>query len=516
MQDGCIPRCEKMNELEKWTEILMFLIPFLIFTLLLANSLNVVDFVFYANVLEQSFKNGNYLLPFQTFGAYGGNTEGLSKNSLYIAISYPFVYIFSNLVKMDIEFTLNIFSAFLTSLSVLFVYKISRLFFDIKISLISSIIYILIPFIFFNGINATTYSLQLLTSSVWIYLLLKAIKNKNEKLGIISSIFFVVNIFASLSGIPLVIVQIYGLTKISRRFKWLVKNFAILTIVVIVAYYFSFVNKAYPTTFNLMKIFFMSLLFIWESSNGLSIIFFMFIVISFFYIALRILKRKTDCVDEIFTIAFICLLPSLIIFHFIPIANFTPIFAFLPILFMKTFQGNKYFKIYVLLIIIFALIKIVPIDYELHMYPHPHKEYSIWLNEIAQGSIVVAGHECSWIQYYTNLTFVCRTRNLQQIDIQNKKIILTEEYFKNENQMEFEYLVNSFNIPFTGIVEQELEKVDMFTNKTFMKIAEYPNEVRLIEDPYQWLYTVYPNIYTSFFINLEFLKPNYAIYSIME
>lgn len=505
---------KKLNETQ--VEILTFLIPFLIFSLLLSNGLNIFDFIYYTNLLGQSFNNGNQLLPFQAFGSYGGGSGGLSRNSLYILVSYPFTYIFSNILKMDIEFTLNIFSAIVTSLSVVFVYKISKLFFDRKVSLIVSATYIFIPFIFFNGINATTYSLQLLTSSLWAYFLLKAVKTKDEKLGLVSSIFFVANAFASLSGAPLTIAQIYGLAKISKKFKWFAKNFAILAIVAAAVFYFSFVNKAYPTTFDPLKVLFITSLFVWESVNGLSIYFFAFVTISMAYLAIRILKRKSDYFDEIFALAFVSLLPSLVVFHFIPLVNFTPIFAMLPIVFAKTFYKNKYFKLYILLIIVFAAIKFLPIAYQFHAYPHPHKEYSLWLNDIAQGNVVLAGHECPWVQYYTNLTFVCRARDLRQVDTQGKGIIVTEEYFKNENQMEFDYLASSFNLPFVGVVEQELEKADIIANKTFVKIAEYPGQVRAIEEPYQWLYTVYPKIYYSIFFNIDFLKPKYAIYSIVS
>jgi len=499
---------------ENQIEILIFFIPFLILSLLLANGLNVFDFIYYANLVEQSFKNGNYLLPFQAFGAYGGGSGGLSRNSLYVAVSYPFTYFFSNILKMNVEFTLNIFSAIVTSLSVVFVYKISNLFFDRKISLIASALYIFIPFIFFNGINATTYSFQLLTSSVWIYFLLKAVKTKSEKLGFISSIFFVANTFASLSGAPLIIAQIYGLVKIGKKPGWLVKNFAMLSIVVVAVYYFSFVNKAYPTTSNLMKVFFLASLFVWESVNGLSIYFFTFTALSIFYLVLRVVKRKTDFFDEIFALAFISLLPSLIIFHFIPIANFTPMFAMLPVIFAKTFYKNKHFRLYVMLILIFATIKIAPIAYQFHVYPHPHKEYSLWLNKVAQGNVVLAGHECPWIQYYTNLTVVCRARDIPPIDFQRNTVVVTEEYFKNENQMEFDYVANSLNLPFTEAVQEELEKADILANKTFIKIAVYPFEVRAIEDPYQWLYYAYPNTAQDIFFNTNFLKPEYAIYTV--
>lgn len=498
---------------EKQTEILIFLLAFLIFSVTISNGLNVFDFISYANLIQQSFKTDDYFLPFQAFGSYGGGQGGLSRNFLYIVVSSPFTYLFSNLLNMNIELTLNIFSAIVTSLSAVFVYKISRLFFNKRKSMLSTLLYLLIPFIFFNGINATTYSFQLFTSSVWIYFLLKAIKTKTEKFGLISSLVFVANTLVSLSGAPLIFAQIYGLTKISKKIDWLVKNFAILLIVVALVYYFSFVNKAYPTTFNLLNVLFISSLFIWESINGLSIAFFIFISLSLFYLVVRILKRKFDYFDVIFALSFISLLSSLIIFQFIPIANFTPIFAFLPVLFIKTFYNNKFFRFIILVILIFEFVKISPLIYQFHTYPHPHKDYSLWLNQIAQGSVVLAGHECPWIQYYTNLTFVCRARDLQQIDLQGKKIIVTEEYFKNENQMEFEYLLNSFNLPFANAVKEELGKPDVIANRTVTKIADYPYNVRAIEDPYQWLYTTYPKIYLSVFMNLEFVKPRYAIYS---
>ena len=507
-------KIDRLNE--KQVEIFTFFIPFIIFALLLANGLNVFDFIYYANLLEQSFKNGDLFLPFKAFGAYGGGSGGLSRNFLYIVSSYPFAYVFSNFLRIDIEFALNIFSTIVTALSVVFIYKTTKLFFDRKTSLISAAIYLFIPFIFFNGINATTYSLQLLTSSIWIYFLLLAVRTKSQRYGIISSLVFVANAFVSLSGAPLIVAHIYGLTRIKKKpdWVWLTKNFAILAIVLLGSFYFSFVNRAYPTTFDPLKILFLASLFVWESINGLSVYLAVFVAISAFYLLVRLAKRKADDFDWIFLLSFGSLLPSLIIFHFIPIANFTPIFAFLPILFVRAFARNRYFKIYVLLILVFALIKIAPIAYQFHTYPHPHKEYSMWINDIAQGSVILAGHECPWIQYYTNLTFVCRARDIRAVNENATSVIVTEEYFKNENQMEFDFVAESFKLPFSGVVHEELEKFDLIANKTVTKVAGYPSGMRSIEDPYQWLYTVYPRFYESVFFNLDFLKPEYAIYSV--
>lgn len=501
---------------ERQIEILILMISFLLFSISISNGLNVFDFVNYAYLLKQSFATGNYSLPFQAFGAYGGGQGGLSRNFLFILLSYPFTYIFSNLLKADLELTLNIFSAIMTSLSITFVYKIARLFLDKKKSLYSAMIYLSLPIIFFNGINATTYSLELLTSSIWLYFLIKAIKMKSEYYGLLSSIFFVVNAFSSLAGAPMIIAQLYGLSEITnwKKKTWWIKNIAILSVVAILIYYFSFVNKAYPTTFNFLKILFMGSLFIWESVNGFSLAFFLVFTVSIAYIVAKFLKKKTNYFENIFILAFLSLLSSLIVFHFIPIINFVPIFAFLPIVVVKSFADKKYFKFLILAILILAIVKIAPIVYMFHLDVHPHKAYALWLNQVAQGDIVLAGHECPWLQYYTNLTIVCRARDLQAINIQNKNVIVTEEYFKNENEMEFEYLVNSFNLPFSGVVEQELGKPDVIANNTISKLMDYPYPTRPIEDPYQWLYTIYPRFYVSIFFNYEFLKPQYAIYSV--
>jgi len=480
----------------------------------IANGLNVFDFINYANLLQQSFKTGNYLLPLQAFGSYGGGSGGLSRNFLFVLLSYPFAYVFSHIAKINIELVLNIFSTIATSLSAVFVYKIGRLFFENKKAIFSTLIYIATPFIFFVGTNATTYSLLLSTSAIWFYFLFKGIQKKDEKHGIVSSFAFVANTFVSLSGATLIVAHLYGLFKIKKKMTWFVMNLAILAVVFASLYYFTFINKAYPTTFNGLKILFMASLFLWEAVNGLSIVFFVFIIAAFFMLMVRIFKRKFDYFDAIFTLSFIMLLSSLTVFHFIPLVNFTSVIVLLPILFMRTFYGNKYFKFIFVAILIFAFIKITPIVYQFHDFPHPHYAYSLWINQVAQDGIVLAGHECPWLQFYTNLTIVCRGRDLTTLDYQNKKLFVTEEYFANENQMEFEYVASSFHLPFTNVVEQELGKPDVIVNKTIAKIADYPYQVRPIEDPYQWLYSVYPHFYQSAIINLEFLKPRYAIYHV--
>lgn len=501
------------NLSERNIEILIFLIPLVLFSLTISNGLNVFDFINYASLLQKAFASGNYALPFQAFGAYGGGQGGLSRNSFFIALSYPFTYLVSNLLGVNIEQALNIFSSLATSLSVVFVYKVARLFWKRYYAYCAVLIYLCAPFIFFNGINATTYSLELLTSSIWIYFLLKGIKQKSQNYGILSSVFFLANSLTSLAGAPLIFAQIYGLTRIEKRRDWILKNLILLSIVAILVYYFSFINKAYPTTFNFLKIFFMGALFVWESANGLSLAFFLAVSVSIFYLLIRLVKRKTDYFDNIFILSFLFLLSSLSVFQFIPIANFTPLLVLFPILAVRTFSDSKYFKVLVAVVLLFAVVKTAPLAYMFHASPHPHKAYALWIDQIAQGSVVLAGHECPWVQYYTNLTVVCRGRDLFSLNYTGK-VVVTEEYFENENQMDFQYLVNSFNLPFSSIVEAELGKPDVIANKTFTKIATYSGPVRPIEDPYQWLYTIYPKFYQSVFFNYEFLKPSYGIYSV--
>jgi hypothetical protein len=505
----------KIKNNELFTQLIIFVFVLLIFLFSISKSLNHPDFPVYANNLEKSFATKNILLPFQTFGAY--STEaigGLSKNSFYIILSYPYTFLFSHLLRLDIEFVLNSFSSICVALGAVFIYKLGMLLFDQKKSFLAVALYVLMPYIFFNGINATCYSLQLPLTAIWLYFMILGIKKKVVRYGMYSSLFLLMNVFTHLSSAPLILAHLFGLYKIKKKPSWIALNLLILIPAAVVVFYFSFINKAYPMEFNLMKIIFTSLLAAWENINGISILMSASVIISVFYILRKIYLKKFDEIDVMFILSLIGALPGLLAFTYGPIFGFTSIYIFLPIIVIRTFKDWKYFNILALLIIIFMIVKIAPIYYQFHFFPHPHKEYSFWLSKEVGNNIVLVGHECPWVGYYTNLTFFCRGHSNITIPT-DQEVFVTSQYFKSENQMDLEYMNDIFNTSIGNNALSAIYRFDLIPNRTMVKVTEYPFKTRDMEDAFQWFFSVYPNPFLNVFINTKFLKPDYIIYKLV-
>jgi hypothetical protein len=165
------------------------------------------------------------------------------------------------------------------------------------------------------------------------------------------------------------------------------------------------------------------------------------------------------------------------------------------------------------MIIIFMLIKFLPLAYQFHIFPHPHKAYALWLATF-NPPLVILGHECPFVDFYTDLNFVCKSTQQLNVTLPATGVYVTEEYFNNENEMEFEFMQNMMHLPFNNEVESRIQKQDFLKGKTFEKTAIYNGDLRSFEDMFQWMFTVYPNPATNLIINTAFIKPQYAIYNV--
>ncbi len=488
----------------------VFLISLLLFVAGVSESINVYDFFIYAKMLQSH--DFGYLIS-NAFSVWSGSASGWSRSSLYVAASYPFVLL-GQAAGFGAELSLGLFSSLCVAVSAIFVFKTLRIYFNSGNSFVGSVFFILMPWIFFNGINATLTSLQLMLTSAWAYFLLSGIEQKKPGSAYFSSAFLAMNVFTHLTAAPLVLAHFFGLARIAEKTpgkkKFLAYNALLLLPAFALLYYFTFVTTAYRMQFDMYKIVFSVILLAWESLNAMSLPIFAAFLFSMAVVARNI--RKIGNFDSVFLLAFVASLSSLLVFQYVPVANFTTLFVFLPVLVMRFFSTHK--RIFVAIAIILLLIKIYPLFLNFSLYPHPHKEYALWLGETVPASaIVFAGHECQAVKYYTGLEVVCRGDTYVN-STEGKRIFVTSQYFKNENQIELEYAGKLFNISLINKVQESITRSDPLYGMGAEKYATFPHETRKMEDQYEFLYSVYPNPVTNVFISTDFPKESYILYEV--
>jgi len=503
---------------EKKIGFAIFLFSLALYLLFVANGLNFFDMLSYRATLRQAAQTGDSLLPFTAFGTYGpGSTAGLGRSSFYVLLSYPYFSVLTKVLGIDPDFALNSLSAVVAALSTIFVFKTSRLSFTRKYSIVATLLYVFTPLVFFLGINSFNYTPLLLFSSVWFYYLYTALKTGEKKYSFIASVALVADIFVHPISLPLLLPHAYVILKMNRKFSWIIKHALILSPVALLLFYFTFVNPAYPVGFKLPIFAFTVALFGLELANGLSLPFFLAFCFSLIMLLRKFFAKKTDQFDILFLLTLISLTSLLIYWNFAPVVRFAPLLPILSIFVMRNLRdvglSKRHFELALILIAVFMLVKFVPIAYEFHVYPSPHKVYAQWDSGFSP-SLLLVGHECPWIDLYTNLTFFCRSVQAQNISIPNTGAYVTEEYYTNENQLEFEYMVNLTKLPIASQVTSEISRADILQNRTVTKIAVYDGNVRPFEDVFQWLFSMYPNPFQNLIVNTKFLKPAYAIYRV--
>ncbi len=503
----------------KVIEVLVFILSLAFFLLSLAKSINVYDFFTYAADLEKGFGKNDLFYPlFHSFGPYGGGAveNAFSRTSMYVFTSSVFVWVFSHVAGFGIESVLNAFSAVLTAASSVFVYKTAGLFFDRNRSLVATALYVFMPYVFFNGINASTWALQLLFTSAWLYFLLSGIKKRDEKNGIFATLALLANIFTYLSSTTLIIAHVYGLTRIKKKPSWIMKNLLLLVPAVPLIYYFINVHPVYPVGLNPLRYIFMTALLVWESANALSLGFFIAVAAAMAHSIKKLRSRKFEDLDMLFWMSFLPAFSGLTIFVYNPVFIFNSLFVFLPAMFLTNVKFSANFKKTVAIIIVLMLVKDVPIYQNFHAHESPHKQFALWLaDNVEPDSVVVVGHECPAAMYYTNLTIVCRG------DITNitaEKIYVTSQYFKNENQKELEFM-NNYTSNLLGFqlfkpIESYISRYDLLEGRKFEKFKEYDGDTRKMEDSFELFFSFYPNPFTNLIINTEFIKDRYELFRV--
>ncbi len=460
--------------------VILSVITFMVFLSFIPQSVNLYDFFNYEGLIEnEKFDLKNAVLT--AFGPWGGGS-GLSRSSMYVVLTYPIAHILGGIFS-NVASILNIFSSIFVSVSVYFVYITSKILLDKKKSAASAIIYVFIPWVFFNGINASMSSMQLMFSAAWMYFLVSFHKTGGTKYSYLAAAALTANAFVYLSSVFLIPAHIYILHKKRAKLGVITKNMMIMAPAAVLFIYFFLFNPAYPVSKNAASILFSVGLLSWESVNALSIPILVLIL-------LGILKgiKNSSPIYEMFVISFFALLPSLSIVHYVPVANFNSLFVMVPILVISAVKNNKNILAVLSIVLLVAAIKTVPMAADFHIFQHPHMEYAQWVyKELPQNSTLLAGHECPAIKMFLRERALCRG---EEKKITTRQIFFTSEYVIDENEMELAHAKSMLPVPGAQI---DFGYSDFLKGKNYTLYKSFNGAVRPIEDHYQWLYSVYPN-----------------------
>ncbi|MFH0889584.1 MAG: hypothetical protein V1836_00380 [Candidatus Aenigmatarchaeota archaeon] len=482
----------------------VFIGVFLLCFAFLASSVNVFDFFAYYDYMQKSVNFDFFGAAQNAFGVWGGGAGGFSRSSFYVLLSYPFAFALESL-GLDVAFSLNMFSAIMIAVSAVFVRRSVSLLFDSKLANFSTLVYIILPWVLFNGINATLSSMQLAVTSAWLYLVLKYRTKKEPSYAYAASGLLVLDVLTHLISLPLALPHMYVLLKGKRKPVFMLKNLLILSPAGLAFVYFNFFNRAYSASFSLNKFVFSSLLVSWEFVNALS---FPVFALSLFSLAAFLLgKYKKSLFHDIFLLAFIATIPTMLIFHYVPMANFNSIFVFIPLLVAHVFRNAKKPLVVGLVVIGLILLKTVPMAYDFHYYPHPHTEYVKWLGSVIGDNYVLVGHECAAARVYIPGRAVCIGEENNMTP--DKKVFLTSQYVENENQLELGYAAKLLKISSANL---GIGKPSFLDAKNYTFYASFTGNIRPVEDHYEWLYSVYPNPLYNLFFYSALPTPRYDLY----
>lgn len=500
---GCIIKKLRYN-------FALVFIAFLVYLFTLSKGLNVFDAPEHAKELSAFIDD---------FDAYHLMNTQAARGPLYIALTLPLFYV-SKFFNISIEFLLNFFSLFPTLIASVFVYKTAKIFLKEKFAFFAALLFIFTPLIWFNSIIADRYSLITCMNSIWLYLLISGLRKKDDKKLLVSSVFLLLSIFSHVLSTPLVFIQIYFVISYKRGIKWFLKHVTVLLpstpLIVFFGWKILF-GMGYHISPSIHSYVFSALLLLWNSVHAFSLPTLIFFIFSLFYINKE--RKRSKILNSFFICFFLTILvyiPSLALMHYVVIQNFQIIFIFTPIILMIFISKLRNKNLVFVTLLIFMILKNFPAVYYLHYYSHPHELYAKFANKILEhGSTIIAGHELPFYNYYTNFTVYSNPKELKGSE---NKVYITSQYFKNENEVEFEELKNTtfywllkggYN-SYSSIV---FENKDIDENKLEV-VATYTDveKIRPMEDTYECFYSIRGNILFKILTCYDFPRLEYKIY----
>lgn len=469
----------------------MIFLSFTLFYSTIGKSLNTWDSVIFTDNLRTSLNDKSY------------------PNSVYNGYTFM-VKIFSRVISFFVKPTINIlhyFSLiFACLLSIPFYFFLKTFKMDNFIILLSWILFISIPIIWFHSTNTEVYIPTLFFSLSSLTILLgKCPDNKNVRL-LSSSILFAVSIWCYVLTIlffPLFLLVLYFQKKLN------ITSFGILIFGIFLAFFFKYgfdlltlplLNEAKADVLSLA-----SLSFIFSGWEVLMVTspFLLF----FSLIGLISLKSRKDTLFFVVWILLFFIISGLYFVYDIGVifTYICPAIVFLAISgivslskwLSKTFKLKLFFIFSFLYIIVLlsVFVKFLSVELTLHLKEAPHEVYANWVTfRIEKDNTLVSGHEKPWISF-ENPEFKLigdwdLEKNYNYSD--NFSFFITSEALLNEHEQEylnFKHLFGKdlFNSKF-------LENHSLIFAEKYVSLYDvYCEDVRSFSDPSWFFYAFTPS-----------------------
>jgi hypothetical protein len=453
----------------------------------------IVIFAFF--LYEFTVSNGIYHRDTaQTVVPLDMNNFGLLKTT-YLFSAHPLyvliIYSLRNILSfVPVTLLLNQVSIIFSIASIVPLYFFLRRFFSEKTSLCVTLIYIIIPFVWFHSINADEYSLELLFVNLWLYIVSE---KKFNNWNLVFSMF----LFAILLSIHVVNILLAPLFLFYRRKITVLAFLLILSAIGILVFNTgAYTNLLHNGFFSIFGIASSVALGMWEIFNGLTIVPFILVFIGLIY-----LLRKNIWLLFIWFAPFvIAFLPGLdAIDGFAPLF---PAFIYLMALSLDKFENKKHLLYAVLILVAISIfVKFLPMAMIIHIYESPNEIYTKAIENYSQTtSIVLSGNDCPWL-YGIRVCKIEGEYNQTTLDNSlNSSYIITSQFFMNENKYEF--------LKF-GIGNNNTLSVSNLCLKDEITKQSY------YEDPYWYFFGLNPSpFYRIVFLGEPAYKDNYKIYGV--
>jgi len=525
-----LPRLSRLSGLPRWPglsvdnriKIVLASVTFLVYFLSLARGPEIWD-------APEYVKEGLEFL--QDFDLGHFNRTEYNRDPLYILLTLPLFFL-SAASGVKIEFLLNLFSVIPSMIAVVFIYKTARIFLNRKNSLLAGLLYIFMPWIWFNSILLDVHSLILCLDSIWFYFLMSGLKEKSDRKLLYSTVFLMLSVLSGIISAPLALVQAYFVllherkSSWQKRFRLALKHLLILSAALPFLYFWTdkvFVQKSsYELSYSLSTFVFTFMLAAWNAIHALSLP----LLITFMLAAFYVYKiRNSSKIMNALLISLILMLvfhtPFLVLPNYIPIVVYMPIFILVPLFTMILLSKIGHETALSSLLILFMAIMFLPVAANFHFFNHPHEVYAKWSNDVLPaGSVVVTGHEIPFYQAYADFSAYYSLEEALSAAGDNASVYVTSQYFKNENEVEFDQLKELALLnPVSGGYDTYSSLV--YENKTLnesqLKVKAAftgTDRIRWMEDTYECFYSVYGNLAVKLFTCYDFPRLEYKIYEL--
>ena len=447
--------------------IILFLLALVIYELTVSNGLYINDTAAVASAMEVGVVNQTYL--FQS-------------SPLYVNIGV----VLYNLLKLPPEIIFNQISVISMALSVVPFWLILKRFFGRKMADLGTLMYIFLPFIWFNAINAKTYAFSILLSNFFIYFLLFSKKMKIN-LILLSILFGIISVVHTMNIFLLPLFLVYLNKNRERIIIVLISVLSFIAIrilsdVTLFSQYSYIVANA-----EIKTIIFALGMNIWALFNSFSIFTFALMIFGV-YSFIRYNKEKKLLLWALPAV-------SMLIYGKESISGMTPVIPFL--LFCAVYALTRIkieWKVLLIIFvcIVFQLVKFVPFAVLMHQYTSPHQLYAeAILNMTTKNDIILGGHEGAWL--FGKRTFYTETDNFA-ID-RNNTYFITMHYVTTENRLELQKLyeeIGKIGLNISSLTNLEIQNNSPLIEKRCN--CQYIPRGHNFEDPYLYFTAVSPSI----------------------